>query len=302
MFTQLESGFGLDVVVWLQAHGNPVFDLLAKILHSVGGNLSYLLILPLIYWSLDRQLGRRTFIVLIAILAAAAAVKLAVQAPRPDQVFPGQVTSLVEQDGYGLPSAHVAIAIAVWGFLLARLKRPRLWWALAVYVVVLGWSRMYAGVHYPQDVLAGGIVGLVVLWLCLGYIGAVARLWHSLKWTAQLAAVFLLGLVIVAFLFESEEGQMAAGLIFGGGLGAMLEERFVKFSAGGDTRHRILRYVTGIVFVGGVFFGLRLLFADLEPGYLFRIIRYSLVALFAFAAWPWLFMRLGLARPGKDIS
>jgi len=60
---------------------------------------------------------------------------------------------------YSLPSGHAATAFAgAYGLTRLVRRRRRGWiWGLAVLIAV---SRVYVGVHYPSDVLAGAVVGL----------------------------------------------------------------------------------------------------------------------------------------------
>lgn len=90
-------------------------------------------------------------------------LKVSFNRPRPD-VFPWR-TQHVGLASF--PSGHAMTSIVVYGtlaFLIARLaptpRLKRLTWALAVIVIVLvGLSRLYLGVHYPSDVLAGFVIG-----------------------------------------------------------------------------------------------------------------------------------------------
>ena len=65
-------------------------------------------------------------------------------------------------------------------YLAARLQK-RLWarWATmllaAVIIVMIAFSRMYLGVHYPSDVLAGAIVGLSWAAFCMATLEAIQR-------------------------------------------------------------------------------------------------------------------------------
>ncbi|HET7320881.1 MAG TPA: phosphatase PAP2 family protein, partial [Longimicrobiaceae bacterium] len=70
---------------------------------------------------------------------------------------------------YSFPSGHALTAVVIYGtlaYLVARLESTRRLrrWTLGlalVLVVVIGLSRLYMGVHYPSDVLAGWLVGFV---------------------------------------------------------------------------------------------------------------------------------------------
>lgn len=84
---------------------------------------------------------------------------------RPDDVLP-----LIDQGGYAFPSGHAAASMAFYGILLfliqTRLedkkKANRLSAVLVLLITLIGPSRIYLGVHYPTDVLAGWAEGIFV--------------------------------------------------------------------------------------------------------------------------------------------
>ena len=81
--------------------------------------------------------------------------------PRPYEVMAGAVLRQQPAHGTSFPSSHTAVTAAVVIALVPFLVRPLA--AVAIgYAVLVGWSRVYLGVHYPLDVLAGAGIGIAV--------------------------------------------------------------------------------------------------------------------------------------------
>lgn len=86
------------------------------------------------------------------------------QRPRPFQAHPGSVTMLVARSADpSFPSDHAAAAVAVAVVLL--LAHRRLGTVAVVLAALVCFARVYAGAHYPGDVLAGALVGTGVVGL-----------------------------------------------------------------------------------------------------------------------------------------
>ena len=112
-----------------------------------------------------RMPGRFAAANLVGIVALNDALKEIVQRPRPEGF------RLIAETGYSFPSGHSMVAVAFYGFLIwliIRFEEDRLqrWiWSLALFfvVIMIGISRVYLGVHYFSDVVAGYCVAAV--WL-----------------------------------------------------------------------------------------------------------------------------------------
>lgn len=115
-------------------------------------------------------------IVLASILNSS--LKLAIARERPDLLEP-----LVQERGFSFPSGHAAMAMVAYGIvavLIGRSRLPRpvrggLIGALLVLVLLVGVSRVWLGVHYPTDVLAGWTAGAVIVLLYRSLTRTVSR-------------------------------------------------------------------------------------------------------------------------------
>jgi undecaprenyl-diphosphatase len=86
-------------------------------------------------------------------------LKSAVRRKRPDDVVPEE-RRLAKPESYSFPSGHTASAAAFSG--VVGRAYPKLWLPINVLAAMVGFSRVYTGVHFPGDVLGGWFVGKVV--------------------------------------------------------------------------------------------------------------------------------------------
>lgn len=86
--------------------------------------------------------------------------------PRPYQVDTSIVVIEGKPDTQAFPSGHAAMAVA--GAIAGARLIPYsawFWWPLAAIVAM---SRIYIGVHWPTDVIAGALLGCASAWFVLG--------------------------------------------------------------------------------------------------------------------------------------
>lgn len=159
---------------WLHDHSSPAFTRFFELLTTTGGVVFLLVITCAAVAVLAR---RRAFAEAILVALAYAggqvvniAVKDAFERPRPEFRDPH-----LNLNTFSFPSGHAMGSTAVYGALtiivLRRVRRGALRAAIigavALLVALIGVSRVYLGAHYVSDVLAGVILGLAWLTLCV---------------------------------------------------------------------------------------------------------------------------------------
>lgn len=86
-------------------------------------------------------------------------IKKLVQRPRPFDSLP-EAIQRCPAGGYSFVSNHAMNIFTICTFL--ALVFPRARWFLFVLALAVSYSRVYCGVHYPLDVMIGGILGVLV--------------------------------------------------------------------------------------------------------------------------------------------
>ena len=128
----------------------------------------YLLLLWLLWVEFEKKIWRSLLLVVLLIVITdqgSVLVKNCVKRPRPTHNPQIENTIHVVNNyrggTYGFFSSHAAntFAIAVFAGLLLRRRNSYIVLALLVWALMISYSRVYLGVHYPGDVLAGALWG-----------------------------------------------------------------------------------------------------------------------------------------------
>jgi len=179
--------FDRSILYWMRAHRAPALTAAATALARTGsppvivGIAAGAALLGLV-WKRVRGAAWTLPIAVIGSGVIIQGVKLVVKRPRPSFFAP-----LLHESGFSFPSGHSLIAMVVYGllgFFVLHLFRNHIARLIVRIVTVLlvfsiGVSRVYVGVHFPTDVLAGWTAGVPWLITCLALHEVLARRWPS---------------------------------------------------------------------------------------------------------------------------
>jgi len=217
--------WGLRVIAWFQQF-SPALDWPFRVFTFMGEEEFFLLLLPLVYWCLDRRTGARLTIAFLLCAYTNAVAKAMAALPRPPEYAPGRVKVLWDATGYGFPSGHTQSAVVVWGYLAAQARRRWVWILAAVMMLFIPLSRIYLGVHFPYDVLGGYVIGAALLLLYLWLEPGIER-WLEEKGLIWRLGVATLAPLILMLLFLTPDGVTSGATLMGMGVGFVLERHWV---------------------------------------------------------------------------
>lgn len=315
--------FSLLATAWLQATYPGIAEAM-RFLAVAGRFEGYLILLPLIYWCVNKKYGAQLTYVLIVAITINNALKHFLRMPRPYWLDPD--VGLETEATYGAPSNHVLAATVLLLLGAGWLRRGWFWLLALLLLALMALSRIYLGVHFLFDVLIAFVIGLLAIagFLIWEQLGA-ARYRHRLFGQRLLimAGIPLAGLLLYVYILaqigppdstvawtfyldaaetqQMEEVVQMLALMFGVGIGFTFERSKVGFVVAGAWWQQLLRYALGMAGALLIWRGLGFAFDAITPeGTLWlalplRFIRYALLGVWI-AYWaPWLFVQLRLA-------
>jgi membrane-associated phospholipid phosphatase len=302
-------------------------------LSFLGDEDFYLVVMPALYWCFDSRIGLKVGLLLMLSNGVNGFFKFLFHTPRPFWVD-NQVEPLVTETSFGLPSGHSQNSAAIWGYFATLAKKRWLRILFILLIFFIGISRLYLGVHFVVDILAGWLIGGLLLWVftlffdkCVSWVKKwnTGKQWLGVFGSSALILVLpgLLTLIYKNWELKAEylanikiffpdmdynpfsmSGVITAAAIWFGVLaGLILVHKIIPLGRiRANLTQLFFRFVIGTIGVMIFWMGLKLVFPqdDSVISGILRFVRYGLVGLWVSAGAPYLFMKLGLETKIKE--
>lgn len=269
----------------------------------LGEETAFLVLALIMFWCVDKRRGY--FVMAVGFMGTMVnqLLKCLCAVPRPWVLDPE--FTILEQareaaSGYSFPSGHTSTAVGTFGSIAATEKRRWLAVVCIVLAVLVGFSRMYVGVHTPYDVLVGAACALLLV-ICFKPIvmGKSEKAMYVLMGILMATGIgFLLYVELHRFPADFDAHNLTSatqnaytmiGCLAGMFVVYFGEKKWVNFSTEGTWWIQLIKVALGLGLVLAVKAGLKaplnLLFGEL-PG---RAVRYFLIVLVAGLLWPMTF-------------
>jgi membrane-associated phospholipid phosphatase len=313
--------FELEIIRWLQGLRNTLLDFFFESCTLFGEEVVLIIVLGFVYWCYDKKVGEKLGLVVFVSVGINSVLKLLIMRNRPF-VVDSQIVNLKPSTSasYSFPSGHTQTAATSFFGLYYFIKKKWLLIVAIIVTVLVAISRMYIGVHYLTDVLAGAALGIFLSYAISKYLEKhddLKKIYIALLIIVNiaLAGIFVVyylkntsaGVVDAAqFFFDTESITKMFGTITGFILAIGFEKKYVKFTHNKNIKNNILRFVIGLAVIMAIRYLLSFIFGfivDTEilstgqglkaiVGLLLDYLRYLVMLFVGIGVYPMLFKKL----------
>lgn len=295
----------MDFLYLLEKIRIPVLNEFMLAITTLGEETAFLVIAMILFWCVDKRRGYYVLCVGLFGSLISQFMKITCRVPRPwvkDQNFTILEQAREAASGYSFPSGHTQSAVGTLGAIAATEKRKWFAWLCITLAVLVGFSRMYVGVHTPADVLVGALISVILIFALYPLMVKTDKyIPYVLVALCTLSAVYLIFMKRTHFPFHIEKDNLESAMknaytLIGTSAGlvlAYLVDKKRDFPVGAKLWVQVLKVVVGLLLVLAVKEGLRKPLELLFNGSLVaRAVRYFLVVVVAGILWPQSFFKL----------
>lgn len=170
VMTGFSSNFDNAISLFFSVHNNVTFTNIFKTISFIYSPKFMIVLNVLLFIFIILKKKYKLLIIVLSSISSVIInnlVKLIVRRERPDYL------RMVMEKSYSFPSGHAMISVLFFGSIIYLVNKYNLKYkklitfSLSTFVLLVGISRIYLGVHYLTDVVGGYLLGFIVLFLII---------------------------------------------------------------------------------------------------------------------------------------
>ncbi len=287
---------------------NPFLDALVQLITRLGEEVIILGVICFFYWCLNKNTAYKIGLIFFTSGMLVQGLKISFRVERPfviDKTFKPVESAIEGASGYSFPSGHTQSATSLYGYFATAVKNKWLKVLFVLAFLLVGFSRLYLGVHTYFDVGVSILLTLAVVFLVSYIFDRLVSGKYDLILSVALAAAsvilciysFILAKVGYADVAQINDCFKSGGAGVAFALGFFLERKYIKFDVSAKKPHiQAIKFILGVAGALILKSGLKLI----APGNLILdFVRYFLTVFWVLAIYPYIFSRV-LSKGKKE--
>ena len=285
----------MDFLRLIAEFRTPVLDTVFQLLTYLAQEILVVVIICWLYWCQSKNLAYTLGFTYFFSGLFVQGLKLTFRIPRPwilDPEFHPVASAVPAATGYSFPSGHTQSGTALFSTLGFSARKKSWRCIFFILMVLIGFSRMYLGVHTPKDVLTAMIITLIISYVIYHVFSDTicdSRKVPVFTFSLLLCCILLIIYTIYLYVTDTADPDMvkdaliACGAGLGFTLGYFLERRYINFVLPQTFKEKAQRFSIGLISV----IILKILFKyTLQMNLVGHIISYILLILWIVAGYP----------------
>lgn len=292
----------LEFLKLLSEIRNPILTYINTAFTTLGGGTIFLIIFCLIFWCFNKKFAYKIGFVYVLSGIAVHTLKIVCQVKRPWVRDPSlKVSDFAKSTAgdYSFPSGHSQNATAIMSTVAFKVSSKILKVLCYVVIFLIMFSRMYFGVHTPQDVGVAFLITIIISSIINYYmenysIDEQTRNYFNI---ALIVLSIAMAFVIAIIFFTDSSvpiGKLIGSTKYAGGslgfsIGYLIERKKINFNPiATSTPKQILKFAIGIALTVGIHLGMKtiiaLFFSNILPMY---FVEYFITFMFVLCIYPY---------------
>lgn len=235
--------------------GATIITWLWWIITQFGDKFVIIAVIGLFYWCINKEKGEKIAFAIVSSLLVNSTLKSLFNRPRPfthegyENI--NKLGHLSNHGGSSFPSGHSQNVTSTFSSVALHERNLFTLIMAIVLITLVPLSRLYLGVHFPTDIIAGVLLGLGVSFLA----------YYLITYFYNHKFIIYIGLLVLAtpFLFFNVTSEAAHSLYSAYGLtvgfivGIFIENKCINYTCDVSLKTKVLRLLIGAAIIGGAY-------------------------------------------------